>query len=180
MCGPPGRLAARRSGFRPHSLGPLLLAVTVLAAAFWWRWYCAGPSAPESLVEGVYQIERIVDVDTLLLTNGAQVRLIGVKTPEPSPSDHSVDAWGPEARQFTETFLSGRLVRLQFDRQRLDRDRRLLAYVWVEDRMLNEELIRAGLARAELGFHGSESMKTRFRRAEREAKAAGRGSGRQP
>ena len=86
----------------------------------------------------------------------------------------------PEARQFTEEFLSGGAVRLQFDRQRLDQDRRLLAYVLVEDRMLNEELIRAGLARAELGFHDSESMKTRFRRAEREAKAAGRGIWRQP
>jgi endonuclease YncB( thermonuclease family) len=47
--------------------------------------------------------------------------------------------------------------------------------VWVADRMLNEELIRAGLATAETGYRYSSSMKTRFRRTEEEAKAAERG-----
>jgi endonuclease YncB( thermonuclease family) len=41
--------------------------------------------------------------------------------------------------------------------------------------MLNEELIRAGLATAETQYDYSSSMKTRFRRAEDEAKSNRRG-----
>ena len=72
-------------------------------------------------------------------------------------------------------FVAGGTVRLQMDRERQDKYGRYLAYVWVGQRMLNEELIRFGLATAETGFRYSSSMKTRFRRAEAEAKDAGRG-----
>ena len=41
--------------------------------------------------------------------------------------------------------------------------------------MLNEELIRAGLARAKLQYRYSAAKKARFRRAEAEARAARRG-----
>ena len=66
-------------------------------------------------------------------------------------------------------------MRLQFDKERLDRYDRFLAYVFVGDRMLNEELARAGLARVELKFHYSSTMKNRFRKAEDEARTARRG-----
>jgi micrococcal nuclease len=132
---------------------------------------------PKSLVEGEYRVERVVDGDTLLLANGATIRLQGVDTPETVKPDHPVEPVGPEASRFTQTFIAeGKgTVRLQFDRERVDRNDRFLAYVWVGDRMLNEELVRAGLATAETGFRYSAAMKTRFRRAEEEAKAAERG-----
>jgi len=151
------------------------LAVAAVASALWWQHHRAPPSPPENLAEGTYPLQRVIDGDTLLLANGARIRLIGANAPETVQRDHAIEPWGAEARQFTAEFVSGGLIRLQFDRERLDKYRRFLAYVWVEDRMLNEELIRAGLARAELGFRFSESMKTRFRRAEQEAKDAGRG-----
>ncbi len=147
----------------------------ILIALVWWRFYHAPPAPPEDLPEGDYQVERVVDGDTLLLTNGARVRLIGADTPETVKPGHPVEAWGPEAKQFTDEFVAAGAVHLQPDRERKDHYGRFLAYVWVDGRMLNEELIRAGLARASLGFRYSESMKTRFRRAQKEAQAAGRG-----
>ena len=69
----------------------------------------------------------------------------------------------------------GGRVRLEYDRERVDHYGRTLAYVYVGDEMLNEELIRQGLAEAKTRYNYSYLMKERFRQAEKEAKAAGRG-----
>lgn len=103
------------------------------------------------------------------------IRLIGVDTPETVKPDHPVEPFGPEATQFTRQFLAGGTARLSFDRERVDRYGRQLAYVWVGERMLNEELLRSGLARFEPRFHYSEAVKRRFRQAQQEAKQAGLG-----
>jgi len=152
-----------------------LAAVAVVLLALVWRYFSAPPAPPEVLAEGLYEVERVVDGDTLLLANRARVRLIGADTPETVKPNHAIEPWGPEAAQFTQQFVAGGQVRLEFDRERLDKYGRFLAYVWVGDRMLNEQLIRAGLARAEPQYHYSPAMKTRFRRAEADAKSAERG-----
>jgi endonuclease YncB( thermonuclease family) len=136
----------------------LLLALAVVAGLQAWRG-CRFERFPELLPEGVYQVERIVDGDTLLLRDGARVRLMGVDTPETVKPDHPVEPWGPEASEFTRRFIDAGEVRLQFDRERTDRFGRYLAYVWVGDKMLNEELLRAGLARWEPGYNYNPSMK---------------------
>jgi micrococcal nuclease len=130
---------------------------------------------PEALPPGAYQVGRVVDGDTLLLSNGARVRLIGADTPETVKPNHPVEPWGKEATQFTREFVAGGEVRLEFDREEKDKYGRFLAYVWVDDRMLNEELIRAGLARAEPQYRYAAAMKRRFMRAEAEARKAGHG-----
>ena len=101
--------------------------------------------------------------------------MIGANAPETVKPNWPVEPWGPEASQFTKDFLAGGVVRLEFDGQRRDKYGRTLAYVWVGNRMLNEELIRAGLAHAEMQYHYSQAMKSRFRRGEAEARAAHRG-----
>ncbi len=132
---------------------------------------------PEALPEGTYRVERVVDGDTLIIEGGAPVRLIGADTPETVKPDHPVEPYGPEARDYTEQFIGDARgkVRLQLDHERKDRFDRFLAYIFAGDRMLNEELIREGLARARTEFNYSPSMKRRFRRAEDEAQSAGRG-----
>ena len=149
--------------------GYWLIAVIAALAAYRAVQHAGEPAVPEALAEGEHQVLRVVDGDTLLLTSNARVRLIGVNTPETVRPDHPVEAWGPEASRFTQEFISRGPVRLTFDQERKDRFNRFLAYVWVDDRLLNEELVRAGLARAELQFHYSSSMKKRFREAQQAA-----------
>jgi len=88
-----------------------------------------------------------------------------------------VEAWGPEASQFTKDFIekAGHRVRLTFSLERKDRYDRFLAFVWDGDVMLNEELLRAGLAYARRDYRYSETMKRRFTQAQDEAKREGRG-----
>ncbi|MBN1912094.1 MAG: thermonuclease family protein [Pirellulales bacterium] len=159
---------------RANRLIVLLVIAVVVVASRWWEGRDK-PDAPESLAEGDYRVERVVDGDTLYLKNGAKIRLIGADTPETVMKNHPVEPWGPEATEFTKNFVRHGTVRLQFDRERKDRYGRFLAHVWVDDELLSEELIRAGLARAVTKYPYSRSMKTRFRRAEDEAREARRG-----
>jgi micrococcal nuclease len=155
-------------------------------AAFWlvllslavWRAYSSAESAaPEQLAEGIHEVRRAVDGDTLLLASGARVRLQGVNTPETVKPNYPVEPWGPEASQFTKNFIekAGHRVRLTFSLERKDRYDRFLAFVWDGDVMLNEELVRAGLAHARRDYRYSEAMKRRFTQAQEEARRAGRG-----
>jgi micrococcal nuclease len=162
--------------FRPHrrGRGVLLAAVVLLLAVRAWQ-QRGRIEPPEALSEGEHRVERVVDGDTLLLAGGARVRLIGVDCPETVKPDHPVEPWGPEASAFAKKLVSGRKVRLQFDRERVDRFDLFLAYVFVGDKMLNEELVRAGLARVEHRFHYSQAIERQFNRAEQEARLARRG-----
>jgi micrococcal nuclease len=135
------------------------------------------PTGPELLAEGMHEVRRVVDGDTLLLTSGARVRLQGIDTPETVREGFAVEPWGPEASQFTKDFIrhADQQVRLTFSLERKDRHDRFLAFVWDGDVMLNEELVRAGLARARLDYRYSGVMKRRLAKAQDEARGAGRG-----
>ena len=65
--------------------------------------------------------------------------------------------------------VEGREITLEFDRERKDREGRLLAYVYSDGTLLNEDLIRFGLAHPETGADIDRSMATRFRHADDEA-----------
>jgi micrococcal nuclease len=149
----------------------------LLLLAVWRAYSSAAPAVPEQLEEGLHEVRRAVDGDTLLLTSGARIRLQGVNTPETVKPDHPVEAWGPEASQFTKDFIekAGHRVRLTFSLDRKDRYDRFLAFVWDGDVMLNEELVRAGLAYARRDYRYSEAMKRRFTQVQEEARRAGRG-----
>jgi len=152
----------------------VLLALLGLAGLQTVRGCSADPPA-ETMPAGEAQVERVVDGDTLLLANRVRVRLIGVNAPESVKPDSPVEPFGPEASAFTKQFIAGGPARLEFDKERTDQYGRTLAYVWVGNKMLNEELLRAGLAKWERHYNYSQAMKTRFRHAEQEARDARRG-----
>ena len=54
--------------------------------------------------------------------------------------------YGTQAKTHVMSFCFGQSLRLEFDKERKDRYGRLLAYVYCGDKMLNEEMVRAGLA----------------------------------
>jgi len=158
------------------------LAVIALLV-FQWVMYPPRPGPPPRptghgvLTEGIHAVRRVVDGDTLLMASGARVRLEGIDTPETVRPDYPVEEWGPEASRFTKEFVkhAGSRVKLTFGDDRLDKYGRYLAFVWDGDKMLNEELVRAGLAEARLGWNFSSALKRRLRLAQDEARRAKRG-----
>ncbi|MBC8874079.1 MAG: thermonuclease family protein [Planctomycetes bacterium] len=139
------------------------------------------------LSEGLYEVVRVVDGDTLKVRapdaserdlrseRGVRLRLLGIDCPESVKPNHPVEPWGPEAAEFTTKFIADRPVRLQFDGRRVDQYGRYLAYVFVDERMLNEELVREGLARVSTYPGDSQTMARRLRAAEDEARQNLRG-----
>ncbi len=122
----------------------------------------------------IYKVERVIDGDTLLLINGEKVRLIGVNTPETKHPQKPVEYFGKEAHLFTKQMIEGKEARFEFDRQKRDRYRRLLAYVYLLDgTFLNAEIIKQGYGFAYTRF--PFKYMEEFRRYEREARETRRG-----
>lgn len=162
----------RRPPYRAIVIGIVLLLL-VLARNY--RDETPAPLPTQPPTAGAFEVVRVVDGDTILFAPHMRVRLIGVNAPESVKPDSPVEPFGPEASEFTREFLRGRTARLEYDRERVDQFNRYLAYVWVGDQMLNEALLRAGLARWERHFNYAAEKKQRFRAAQDEARQAGRG-----
>ena len=136
-------------------------------------------SQKADLTEGTYDVDHCADGDTLVLANDSRtrIRLIGADTPETVKPNTPVQPFGLEASQYTKDAIAknGNKVRITFDGDQVDRYGRALAMVWLGDTLHNEQLIREGLARAQLQYNYSQEMKNRFQAAENLAKREKRG-----
>ena len=138
-------------------------------------------SRQSPLREGVWPVVYIADGDTLDVQDDEgtkhRIRLIGADTPEVVKPNSPVEPFGPEASAYTKKVIAdcGSRVRIAFDGDQIDRYGRNLAMVYLQtaegDVLLNELLIRQGLARAQTQYRFSKAMKDRFRTAEEAAKA---------
>jgi micrococcal nuclease len=117
-----------------------------------------------------YVVSRAIDGDTLLLSNGERIRLIGVNTPETVHPNKPVEYFGKEASAFTKREIEGRKVRLEYDWQKQDRYGRTLGYVYriPDDFFLNAEIIKQGYGHAYTPF--PFKYLDQFRQYEREAR----------
>jgi micrococcal nuclease len=100
----------------------------------------------------LYLVERVIDGDTLVLANGDTVRLIGVDTPETSHPEIPVQRFGKEATDFTRRMVENMKVTLEIGTPEEDAYGRKLAYVFVDNVLLNKEIIRRGYGYAYTRF----------------------------
>lgn len=96
-------------------------------------------------------VTRVVDGDTFHATinnKDEKIRLILVDTPETVKRNVQIQRYGPEASAYTKSVLKpGTKVTLELDVQERDPYGRILAYVYINGKMLNETLLEKGLAR---------------------------------
>lgn len=85
-------------------------------------------------------VVRVVDGDTVELEDGRRVRYIGVNTPEQDQPFYE------EAKESNRQLVEGKQVLLEFDITTFDMYGRWLAYLFVEGRFVNYELVRRGFA----------------------------------
>ncbi len=136
------------------------VAVLVIASAIYMGMKYFPFSASAAAKEEYSYVSRVVDGDTLKLSNNERVRLIGIDTPEVHYSSKlvkdarkskkdiaAIQAMGKIASDFTKALCSGKKVRLEFDVEKRDRYGRLLAYVYLEDgTFVNAKIIEEGYA----------------------------------
>lgn len=152
----------------------LLLVAAALVLLRPWEQLPFGDEPPSSATAYVM---RAVDGDTIevrLDGHAEDVRYIGVDTPETVKPDTPVQCFGPQASRFNHGLVEHRRVRLVFGVERRDVYGRLLAYVYLDGRFVNAELIRRGLART-LTIPPNDRFAGRLKRLEVTAARAGRG-----
>ena len=101
------------------------------------------------LIEYGY-FQRVFEDNTLLLSTGERVRLIGVDTPKGKHPRRPIDDFGKEATAFIRSMVEGKRIRLEYENitpvvGHKDSSGLTLAYVFLEDGThVNAELIRHG------------------------------------
>lgn len=138
-----------------HTVDPVAAAVVcagivaMVAYARWVvRWWRARSRQPIEAAAGQQRVASVTDGDSLRLVGIERaVRLIGADAPEStSVRFGEAECWGAQAAAYLQDLVDGAKVRVELGADPLDRYDRLLAYVWVDDQLVNETLIRAGLA----------------------------------
>ena len=126
-------------------------------------------------------VEEVVDGDTLRVRTAGSaeavtVRLIGVDAPERSHPSLGKEFFSDESAAHLASLCRGKTVRMEKDIEETDKYDRLLRYVFLpppDGRLLNEEMLRAGMARAYTRF--PFSRKKAFLAAEAGARREGTG-----
>jgi len=124
--------------------------IVVSRQRLWAAWaspaHGAAVAAPQMLVG---QVVDVLDGTTILVNTSARsetVRYIGINAQETNRKQPSGEPVPGEAAQANRQLVARQQVRMELDTQERDRDGRLLAYVYVLDRMVNAELVRRGSA----------------------------------
>lgn len=120
----------------------------------------------KSTPDNLFQVERIIDGDTFIvksanLSAGRQVRLMSVNAPE-------IGLCGSDqaTAKLTE-LINGKKVRLEGEIN--DHFGRMLALVYVDDQLVNEQMILSGWARfTSTASSASEKLKSAFQKAKSE------------
>ncbi len=108
-------------------------------------------------------VEQVKDGDTFLLSDGDQVRLIGIDTPEEG------QPFFKRAKAFAESTLLGEEVYIEFDTEPLDRYGRRLVYLFVDSIFYNQLVIDSGFALVYL-FEKNRRMTEQLVLAQRKAR----------
>src|SRR5690606_7016230 len=100
-----------------------------------------------------YKVTRIVDGHTFWVEDGSEkgmkIRLLCVDAPDLRASSYKEKGpYSEEASEILEELIVNKFIKLEYDVQRYDQYRRVLAYAYLENgTFVNGELIRNGYAK---------------------------------
>jgi micrococcal nuclease len=115
----------------------LLVVAVMLAVAF-----LLSHSFTGKIIDEQPSVAKVVDGDTLKLSNGERVRLLNIDTPEKG------QYYWREASQRMKELASNKTVKLEADKTNRDKYGRLLRYAYIDGAMANLIMVREGYARS--------------------------------
>ncbi|MCR8845311.1 thermonuclease family protein [Paenibacillus sp. SC116] len=119
------------------------------------------------------KVTRVIDGDTIEVSFDGKtedVRLLLVDTPETKHRGKPVQPFGAETSAYAKKILDGKDIELEIDMSERDKYGRLLAYVWIDDRMFNELLLEKGLARVAYVYAPNVKHVDKFREIQDQAR----------
>lgn len=115
-------------------------------------------------------VTRVIDGDTIKISSGQTIRLIGIDAPEIT----QVECFGRDATAKLTELVLNQPIRLEKDVSETDRYGRLLRYIWLGDELINETLVRDGVAHSS-PYPPDVKHQSRFDLAENQARNSGAG-----
>lgn len=119
-------------------------------------------------------VGHVIDGDTVKVIIGNQeetIRMLLIDTPESVHPTKPVQPFGKEASNYLKEMLpNGTKVELEYDVEKHDKYGRLLAYIWLDGKMMNEVLVEKGFARVAYIYEPNTKYETRLKKAEETAK----------
>lgn len=122
------------------------------------------------------QVRRVVDGDTVELTNGQKVRMLNIDTPETVKANTPVMCYGLEASNFTKKLLTDKMVQLTYDKEPNDQYGRGLRFIFLDgvdtsnvENSINAELVKNGFAKMVV-YKPNNTYANEFQDWENEAK----------
>lgn len=136
-----GRLIDFR--FPATGYGGILLGILLFLTS------CSQPDLPKGIFT---KVERVISGQTLEILDKTakipvlqQVRLAGITAP-----DMNQDPWGANAKQYLKQLCEGKKILLEADLNNKDRYGRISGYIWLNQTLVNEELVKSGSVLAEI------------------------------
>ena len=99
------------------------------------------------------KLVKCIDGDTFkanLKGKEATIRMLAIDTPEIAKDDKPADYFGKEASEYTcKKLTNAKKIVLEYDKKsdRVDKYDRVLAWIFVDDKLLEEELVKQGYAK---------------------------------
>lgn len=124
----------------------------------------------------LFKVVEVVDGDTFIINDehSSRVRMLGIDTPEIINEYGPGEPFSKEARKLLEEYIGDKSVTLEYGEEKFDPYGRILAYVFVDDRFINEEMLEKGLARLFI-FREKHEYNATLRKAEDTAKKTRKG-----
>jgi endonuclease YncB( thermonuclease family) len=124
-------------------------------------------------------VTKVSDGDTITVetreSTKLKVRLYGIDAPETEKINRKTgrvnklgQPYGDESEKYLASLVLGKTVRL--DIIDIDRYRRMVSVVWLGERNINLEMVKAGMAEVYVEYLKYQPYRDQFLRAEREAK----------
>lgn len=120
------------------------------------------------------KVTRVIDGDTIQIEGDKVVRYIGIDTPETVHPSKPVQCYGKEASAKNRELVEGKEVKLEKDVSETDKYGRLLRYVWLDDMLVNEYLVKEGYAQSS-SYPPDVKYQDRFIEAQKQAREEKRG-----
>jgi endonuclease YncB( thermonuclease family) len=130
---------------------PIIIAIIfILSGIFYYSL-----TSPTPVVES-FQISRVIDGDTVDLSTGQRIRLKGINTPESSMKLYK------EAKELLQNLIQNKSV--QLESHGTDKYGRTLAYIFFNDKNINEKILEQGLGT--LYYYEKDNHYEKLRQAE--------------
>lgn len=113
-----------------------------------------------------FYVKEIIDGDTIRVEGGESIRYIGINTPEAG------EPFYKEAKDRNKALVKGKKVKVVVcEKEKRDKYGRLLGWIYADNVLVNEVLLREGLAKALIIPPCGSEKEAEFIRIEKEAKA---------